>query len=172
MKKTKITFYFKDETKNYEVKPGRFIVKCLVCLLIMFFVISAISILPDELDSMIYRADKNRYKSYCEEMYVDRDYEELYDEMHLYRLSGEDYDMYWEMVYGFADYTMYKEYEAIADREQVSLTYALDDEKNNMIQFDVTEKLQEYRKKVIQNANNCKYERNKRYLTEFADKVK
>lgn len=34
-----------------------------------------------------------------------------------------------------------------------------------------SQKIEGYRNKVLENAENVKYERNKRYLTEFAQKV-
>jgi hypothetical protein len=39
------------------------------------------------------------------------------------------------------------------------------------ISFMTSQKIEEYRNKVLENAENVKYERNKRYLTEFAQKV-
>ena len=89
----------------------------------------------------------------------------------LYDLRGENYEIYWEIVNGYADYIQYMNYSTIEDRENVIVSYTLKSGEQQEVSFVPAKKIEEYRNKVLENAENVKYERNKRYLTEFVQKV-
>ena len=156
MKKINITFSFRDETGDYSVKVFHFVIKCIVSVIVVFnFIVIA----------------KEYYKSRCEEKYIDREFDSLHDYLNLYHLQGEDYGIYWEMVNGYEDYTIYMNYKSMEEQENISFSYMGKYDQPQEISFMTSQKIEEYRNKVLENAENVKYERNKRYLTEFAQKV-
>ena len=57
------------------------------------------------------------------------------------------------------------------EQENISFSYMGKYDQPQEFSFMTSQKIEEYRNKVLENAENVKYERNKRYLTEFAQKV-
>ena len=62
-------------------------------------------------------------------------------------------------------------YSTIEDRENLIVSYTLKSGEKQEVSFVPVKKIEEYRNKVLENAENVKYERNKRYFTEFAQKA-
>ena len=127
--------------------------------------------LPGEISDHVKYSGKEYYKSRCEEKYIDREFDSLHDYLNLYHLQGEDYGIYWEMVNGYEDYAMYMNYKSMEDQENISFSYIGENDQPQEISFITSQKIEEYRNKVLENAENVKYERNKRYFTEFAQKA-
>lgn len=171
MKKNKFAFIYKDETEQYEVKIFPFILKLLVSVLALLFLIQLALLLPEEVKDKVKYSGDEYYISRCEAEYTDREFDKLYDLLTLYDLRGENYEIYWEIVNGYADYIQYMNYSTIEDRENVIVSYTLKSGEQQEVSFVPAKKIEEYRNKVLENAENVKYERNKRYLTEFAQKV-
>ena len=57
------------------------------------------------------------------------------------------------------------------EQENISFSYMGKYDQPQEISFITSQKIEEYRNKVLENAENVKYERNKRYFTEFAQKA-
>ena len=146
MKKINITFSFRDETGDYSVKVFPFVIKCIVSVIVVFNFIVIAMALPGEI------SDHVKY-------------------LNLYHLQGEDYGIYWEMVNGYEDYTIYMNYKSMEEQENISFSYMGKYDQPQEISFITSQKIEEYRNKVLENAENVKYERNKRYFTEFAQKA-
>ena len=171
MKKINITFSFRDETGDYSVKVFPFVIKCIVSVIVVFNFIVIAMALPGEISDHVKYSGKEYYKSRCEEKYIDREFDSLHDYLNLYHLQGEDYGIYWEMVNGYEDYTIYMNYKSMEEQENISFSCMGKYDQPQEISFMTSQKIEEYRNKVLENAENVKYERNKRYLTEFAQKV-
>lgn len=171
MRKIKISFSFRDSTGNYEVSIVPFIIKCVIAVLALLVLFQVAFYLPEEIYDNTKTSGKEYYLSWCERQYQNREFDELYDELCLYDLAGEDYEIYWEIVRAYQDYVVCKNYLAIADKKEVELSYTNYDGEQSKTAFDVVEKAEEYKQKVEDNAQNCKYERNLKYLTQFADDV-
>ena len=171
MKKINITFSFRDETGDYSVKVFPFVIKCIVSVIVVFNFIVIAMALPGEISDHVKYSGKEYYKSRCEEKYIDREFDSLHDYLNLYHLQGEDYGIYWEMVNGYEDYTVYMNYKSMEEQENISFSYMGKYDQPQEISFITSQKIEEYRNKVLENAENVKYERNKRYFTEFAQKA-
>ena len=169
MKKINITFSFRDETGDYSVKVFPFVIKCIVSVIVVFNFIVIAMALPGEISDHVKYSGKEYYKSRCEEKYIDREFDSLHDYLNLYHLQGEDYGIYWEMVNGYEDYTIYMNYKSMEEQENISFSYMGKYDQPQEISFITSQKIEEYRNKVLENAE--KYERNKRYFTEFAQKA-
>ena len=163
MKKINITFSFRDETGDYSVKMFPFVIKCIVSVIVIFdFIVIAVA-LPENISDHVKYSGK--------EYYNDREFDSLHDYLNLYHLQGEDYGIYWEMVNGYEDYTIYMNYKSMEEQENISFSYMGKYDQPQEISFITSQKIEEYRNKVLENAGNVKYERNKRYFTEFAQKA-
>ena len=77
----------------------------------------------------------------------------------------------WKNIMVYQDYIACKDYLAITDRKEVELSYSNDAGERTKTAFDVAEQVEKYKQKVEDNAQNCKYERNRKYLTQFAENV-
>ena len=66
---------------------------------------------------------------------------------------------------------MYMNYKSMEDQKNISFSYIGENDQPQEISFITSQKIEEYRHKVLENAENVKYERNKRYFTEFAQKA-
>ena len=156
MKKINITFSFRDETGDYSVKVFPFVIKCIVSVIVVFNFIVIAMALPGEISDHVKYSGKEYYKSRCEEKYIDREFDSLHDYLNLYHLQG---------------YTIYMNYKSMEEQENISFSYMGKYDQPQEISFITSQKIEEYRNKVLENAENVKYERNKRYFTEFAQKA-
>ena len=115
IKNIKILWKFSDETGNYEVNMSTLAVKAAGCVIALFFVFSILWALIDAaVDEGKYSGDAY-HLDWCEREYIDRGYHELYDTLDLYRLTSEKYALYWEMVNGYRDHTLYSAYQALGE---------------------------------------------------------
>lgn len=171
MRKIKISFSFRDNTGNYEVSFVPFVIKCVMAVAALLVLIQVAFYLPGQIYDDTKYSGKEYYLSWCERQYQDRKFDELYDELCLYGLDGEDYEIYWEIVNAYQDYIVCKDYLAIADEKEVELSYSNDTGEQTKTVFDVMEQAKKYKQKVEDNVQNCKYERNRKYLTQFAEDV-
>ena len=69
------------------------------------------------------------------------------------------------------DYTIYMNYKSMEEQENISFFIWESMISRRRFPFITSQKIEEYRNKVLENAENVKYERNKRYFTEFAQKA-
>lgn len=120
IKNIKILWKFSDETGNYEVNMSTLAVKAAGCVIALFFVFSILWALIDAaVDEGKYSGDAY-HLDWCEREYIDRGYHELYDTLDLYRLTSEKYALYWEMVNGYRDHTLYSAYQAAWQRRELT----------------------------------------------------
>ena len=90
--------------------------------------------------------------------------------MDLYRLTSEKYALYWEMVNGYRDHTLYDAYRALGETGIDEVSYETENG-TATLSIPVEEKRVFYGRKVLDNASTCEFEENQRYLTKFADEV-
>lgn len=92
---------------------------------------------------------------WCDGYYYEKEYHELWHNLRLYDAYSPEFDKYWEMVNGYRAYMQYKQWMATpADKMPESVTMT-----------------EEYKKKVIKNAENCKFEENKKQLDAYAKEI-
>ncbi|MEI2994484.1 MAG: hypothetical protein V8T24_06355 [Roseburia hominis] len=107
IKNLKMMWKFSDETGNYEVSMPMLAVKVAGCVIALFFVFSVLwALIVTAVDEGKYSGDAY-HLDWCEREYIDRGYHELYDTLDLYRLTSDKYALYWEMVNGYRDHTLY-----------------------------------------------------------------
>lgn len=138
-------------------KPSiaRMVLKLIVAFLLGLFLMSAGLFFLEEAEWAFYDKDEALRVSFCDEYYYKRDFARLRDELTLYDLQGEHYDIYWEVVDGYEDYVEYWQWNR-TDEEAVSGS---------------SEKASYYRQKVIANARNCEYEKNQKILDKWAQEA-
>jgi len=91
----------------------------------------------------------------CDAVYYEEKYSDLWHDLRLYDAYDENFDVYWEMVNGYRDYMQYKQW----------VTTPVDKIPES------TEMAESYRKKVIENAENCKFDQNKKKLAAYAKEI-
>ena len=91
----------------------------------------------------------------CDREYYDKEYGELYNWLVLDDCKEEEFDIYWEIINGYLDYCMYRQW-SNCDEDKLPGS---------------SEKAEYYREKVIENANNVKFSLNAKRLEELAGKV-
>lgn len=91
----------------------------------------------------------------CDGRYYDQEYGELYYKLVLSNCVEEEFDKHWEVVNGFLDYYLYKQW-SNCDESRLPGSY---------------EKAEYYREKVIENANNVEFSLNQKRLEELAEEV-
>lgn len=92
---------------------------------------------------------------YCDYDYYEKKYGELRDTLQLFKLYDEEYDIYWEIADGYKDYIEYYQW-----KEAAKEGFVVEEDKVSY-----------YKEKVINNAKNCRFEKNKKVLQEYADEV-
>lgn len=92
----------------------------------------------------------------CDREYYDKEYGELYNWLVLDDCKEEEFDIYWEIINGYSDYYMYRQW-SNCDEDKLPGS---------------GEKAEYYREKVIDNANNVKFSLNQRRLEELVEEVK
>lgn len=170
IKNIKILWKFSDETGNYEVNMSTLAVKAAGCVIALFFVFSILWALIDTaVDEGKYSGDAY-HLDWCEREYIDRGYHELYDTLDLYRLTGDKYALYWEMVNGYRDHTLYGAYRALGETGIDEVSYETENG-TATLSIPVEKKRVFYGRRVLDNASTCEFEENQRYLMKFADEV-
>ncbi|MGN0341248.1 MAG: hypothetical protein ACI4DO_00480 [Roseburia sp.] len=165
-------FQFRDKTGEYKVEKIPFVIKSVAVFFVVLLSVGIVSLLAEMVMDEANYSGEDYYLSCCEESYVNRDYSELYDIMNLYNLTTPEYDKYWEMVEGYQDYLLYINYRSILEQgiDQVEFCYTDGEENATTVHFVTEEMVQAYGDKVQENAQNCRFDSNQRYLNEFAEK--
>ena len=170
IKNIKILWKFSDETGSYEVRIPALAVKAVGCVIALFFVFSVLwGLIDTAVDEGKYSGDAY-HLDWCEREYIDRRYHELYDTLDLYQLTSDKYALYWEMVNGYRDHTLYRAYRALGGTGIDEVSYETENG-TATLSLPVEKKRVLYGRKVFDNASTCEFEENQRYLTKFADEV-
>ena len=90
--------------------------------------------------------------------------------MDLYGLTSDKYALYWEMVNGYRDHTLYGAYRALGETGIDEVSYETENG-TATLPIPVEKKRVLYGRRVLDNASTCEFEENQRYLTKFADEV-
>ncbi len=112
-----------------------------VCL-VMIMVSAILAMMTSDVEQVEYTEEQTRIIHECDQFYYEKQYGQLREYLYTNKLYDEPYDVYWEMVNGYADYIEYVTY-----KKGINL-----------------HKTEEYKKKVIQNADRCRYEKNQKEL--------
>ena len=102
-----------------------------------------------------FTSDKMDNIEYCEREYQDKEYGWLYRNMIYDNCTSEEFDKYWEIVNGYLDYCQYRQWSNVDESELPGCT----------------DKAEEYKQKVMENAENAKFSQNKKRLAEFAEEI-
>ena len=145
----------KNLVRNMMNKPPsvvRIIFKLGFILLGILFWVSMFQVIWEEIIDTTDTATRVRY---CDNYYYAKDYVELREELDNSGMEDQVFDKYREVVYGYNDYLQYVQYKkAVAAGHEES-----------------KERMEQYCQKVMDNANNCKFEDNKKQLQEYVDKL-
>ena len=172
MKKIK----FRDESGQYEVHMVAFVLKTVFCVFSLIMLVGIAIELPSCIRYELKYSGKEYNLSNCERKYINRDYEELYNILCIYDLYDDIYGKYWEIVKGYQDYCIYVNYKNMLEQgtEQVKLEVPENEEEYIgavQVEFDVAGMCEKYRRKVLQDARDCKYPDNERYFNEITAKL-
>lgn len=100
-------------------------------------------------------ADETGLIRHCDTYLYEKDYLSLYDELYSNQAYDEKYDIYWEAANGYMDYVQYVQYQkAVEKGNEDSEIY-----------------LEEYKEKVLENEEDCRFEQNKEQLESYAKLV-
>ena len=145
--------------KKNQKKPSTFKLILKICLVLflafnwlnvaLFLVMDYYEESTDYLNTDAARV--NRYDEY----YYEKQYDELFDELHLYDNYEEIYDVYWEVLDAY-----------IASKECLKWKNVSDSEIE-----DAREMEQYYLDKVKDAAKNCRFPQNQKYLNDFVESV-
>ena len=92
----------------------------------------------------------------CNEYYYEKQYDELFDFMHLYEAYDERYDVYWEVMNAYIDLQEYYKWKSVSETDIE----------------DAREMEQMYKEKVIERSNNPSFPQNQKYLDDFVEMLK
>lgn len=151
-----INFWDWDKNDHAQVNIILFLLKFFAAFIIIFVIYQMVTLKIEEAweDSKFY--SKEQRLEYCDRYYYDRDFEGLYDDLCLYDLYDEEFDVYWEAVDGYWDYLQYTMWKGAYEQGQLT---------------GAEEKMQSFQDKVCQNANQCEFEKNQRLLNGYKDLV-
>lgn len=113
-----------------------------VICLVMIMISAILTMMTPDVEQIEYTEEQSRILHECDQYYYEKQYGQLREYLYSNKLYDEPFDVYWEMVNGYADYIEYVTY-----KKGINL-----------------QKTEEYKKKVIQNANRCRYEKNQKEL--------
>ena len=113
-----------------------------VICLVMIMISAILTMMTPDVEQIEYTEEQSRIIHECDQYYYEKQYGQLREYLYSNKLYDEPYDVYWEMINGYADYIEYVTY-----KKGINL-----------------QKTEEYKKKVIQNANRCRYEKNQKEL--------
>lgn len=127
-----------------------------VLLLLSFWYILAGTALRELVDYNDVVHNKALSVRICDASYYEGQYGNLREFLQIEDLEGPDFDLYWEAVDGYEDYQMYRQY---------TKAYAAGME-------EAKEAAESYRRKVLKNAENCIFDRNRKQLETYAEAVR
>lgn len=89
----------------------------------------------------------------CDEFYYEKQYDELFEHMHLYDTYDEKYDVYWEVMDAYVDLQEYFKWKNVSETD-----------------ISDARKMQEmYHNKVVNAAIRCRFPQNQKYLDDFVE---
>lgn len=134
----------------------KMIIKTLVILFsVLFWYSFANYFIETILDRNDFYYNKADAKKSCDFYYYEKNFGGIKEQLRLYDLQEPEFDLYREAVQGFEDYQNFRMYQKAAEA-------GLEEAK---------EKENEYRRKVLKNAENCRFEMNQKDLNSYADNI-
>lgn len=89
----------------------------------------------------------------CDEFYYEKQYDELFEHMHLYDNYDEKYDVYWEVMDAYVNLQEYLKWKNVSETD-----------------ISDARKMQDmYHNKVVNAAANCRFPQNQKYLDDFVE---
>ena len=134
--------------------PG-FLIKLAVSLCLLFFVFLVGTIIIETISDNNKNKDSTSYMEYLDSMFYKQDYTGIREEMELFDLTGDEFATYWEIVDGYTDYLDYEQWRMTTE-EMVPGS---------------SKKAEDFKKKVVENANNCQFSRNQKQLNVWKETV-
>lgn len=120
--------------------------------ILLYFMIYTIGFVADENG---FNRNLAEQVDCCNRYYYEKEYVELREYLLLYDAYDETFDMYWEIVDGYCDYMQYQQWAATpADRVPESIGM-----------------MEEYREKIMGNAQNCSFAQNQKQLDIYAAEI-
>ena len=130
-----------------------FVIKTAVALGMVLFLILIAGIILETISEKNGMKDATWKMDYMDSLFYDHKYTEIRTELELYELDGEEFDIYWEIVNGYADYMDYLQWARTTE---------------DMVEGS-SQKAAEYQQKVIRNAESCRFERNQKQLNAWKE---
>lgn len=127
-----------------------------VLLLLFFWYMLAGTALRELVDYNDVVHNKALSVRICDTSYYEGQYGNLREFLQMEDLEGADFDLYWEAVNGYEDYQMYRQY---------TKAYAAGME-------EAEEAAESYGQKVLENAENCMFDGNRKQLEKYAENVR
>lgn len=122
---------------------------------VVFWYSMADSCIEYILDRNDFYYNKADIKRSCDYYYYDKNFGGLQELFRLYSMDEPEFDLYREVVKGFEDYQSFRMYQKAAE---AGLEGA-------------EEKAEEYKAKVLENAENCRFEMNQKDLDGYVDNI-
>ncbi len=97
------------------------IIAVLGALFLILFGAAVLSLVSEEI--VPYEEDVASLIDMCNRYYYERSYGELRDELELFDLYSDDFDMYWEVCYGYELYLKVLEYRNMVGGEKQAASY-------------------------------------------------
>lgn len=143
--------------KNMKPSKVKLVLKTLLVGFLIFnwFNIAIVIIVNAYEDRTDYYNTDAHHLNYCERYYAEKQYDELFDHMHLQKTYGEMYDVYWEVLNAYIDLQEYLKWKNVSE-EEIS---------------DAREMEQYYYDKVLSASKNCNFPQNQKYLDGFAESL-
>lgn len=89
----------------------------------------------------------------CDEFYYEKQYDELFEHMHLYDNYDEKYDVYWEVMDAYVNLQEYLKWKNVSETD-----------------ISDARKMQDmYHNKVVNAAISCRFPQNQKYLDDFVE---
>ena len=134
--------------------PG-FLLKLAAALCLILFTFLVGTIILETISENNMDKDSTTYMEYLDSMFYKQDYTGMREEMELFDLTGDEFATYREIVDGYTDYLDYEQWRMTSE-EMVPGS---------------GEKAEIFKKKVIENADNCQFSRNQKQLNVWKDAV-
>ena len=136
---------------NYNVisKKKLFFKTIGIFLFLFIFIYCAYFIFINYLEDYSWDHNETNRIYGCDSYYYDHDYGNLRDYLTLYNLYDDTYAIYWESVNGFDDYEKYLMWN----------------------KTDNIDKKNEYKQKVIDNADQCEFSKNQKQLNGYKEAI-
>ena len=106
-------------------------------------------------DRKDYYGEDARRINWYDKYYYEKQYDELYDDMHLHNSYDDKFDVYWEVLDAYIDSVECLKWRKVSE-SQIE---------------DAGEMEQYYYDKVIEAAKNCRFPQNQKYLDDFVESV-